>query len=356
MARSLAIRRGVPHPSVEPRSWAFRRGTLPLAGRLAAEAPAEPFVERYRHRATTGTRGSLSWGAGGSPNGLARDLRPDEAFGPVFTSSRSTNRCRSSASRRSCFTWPCRPRSRPPSCVLPTSHPTARRHQVTAGILNLTHRRSHANPEPLEPGSVEEIRVQLRGMGYRFEAGHRIRVSVASSAWPVVWPSPFLTEFALHGGAAAPSRLILPVVPPGRRSGRSAAAGVQGLATGRPRTSRSADHPTRPAGRILDDVVEGSVTVTFHDGGSDALHDGRRLYAAETIWLTARDADPARALLDADVVYRWWEHDHTIEIRARSTQASTATDFDLSVDLEVDLDGTSFFKRRWEEQIPRDLV
>ena len=46
-------------------------------------------------------------------------------------------------------------------------------------------------PEPLEPGRVEEIRVQLRGMGYRFEPGHRIRVSVASSAWPVVWPSPF---------------------------------------------------------------------------------------------------------------------------------------------------------------------
>ena len=97
-------------------------------------------------------------------------------------------------------------------------------------------------------------------------------------------------------------------------------------------------------------MVDGSVTVTIHDGGSDALHDGRRLYAAETIWLTARDDDPARALLDADVVYRWWEHDHTIEIRARSTQASTATDFDLTVDLEVDLDGASFFKRRWEER------
>ena len=75
-----------PHPSVESRSWAFAAGSLPLAGSLVAEAPAEPFVERYRHRATTGTRSSLSWGAGGSPNGLARDLRPDEAFGPVFTS------------------------------------------------------------------------------------------------------------------------------------------------------------------------------------------------------------------------------------------------------------------------------
>ncbi len=344
-----------PHPSVEPRSWAFAAGSLPLAGRLAAEAPAEPFVERYRHRATTGTRGSLSWGAGGSPNGLARDLRPDEAFGPVFTSAPLDEPL-------SILGFPEVVLHLAVSAPIATAvvrladvAPDGTSAQVTAGILNLTHRRSHANPEPLEPGRVEEIRILLRGMGYRFEAGHRIRVSVASSAWPVVWPSPFLTEFELHGGAATPSRLILPVVPPAGGPGDLPPPAFKVSPPDVPDVSLGGSSDP-PRWEILDDVVDGSVTVTFHDGGSDALHDGRRLYAAETIWLTARDDDPARALLDADVVYRWWEHDHTIEIRARSTQASTATDFDLSVDLEVDLDGTSFFKRRWEEQIPRDLV
>ena len=43
--------------------------------------------------------------------------------------------------------------------------------QVTAGILNLTHRRSHDAPEPLEPGRVEEIRVAMRPAGYRFLPG-----------------------------------------------------------------------------------------------------------------------------------------------------------------------------------------
>jgi hypothetical protein len=96
--------------------------------------------------------------------------------------------------------------------------------------------------------------------------------------------------------------------------------------------------------------------VTIHDGGEEILHDGRRLYAGETLRLTARDDDPARAAMDADVVYRWWEHEAAIEIRARSLQTSTETDFDLSVDLEVDLDGEPFFRRRWEERIPRRLV
>jgi hypothetical protein len=159
----------------------------------------------------------------------------------------------------------------------------------------------------------------------------------------------------LHGGAATPSRLILPVVPPAGGPGDLPAPVFKITPPDIADVSLGGSSDP-PRWEILDDVVDGSVTVTIHDGGSDALHDGRRLYAAETIWLTARDDDPARALLDADVVYRWWEHDHTIEIRARSTQASSATDFDLSVDLEVDLDGASFFKRRWDERIPRDLV
>ena len=43
-------------------------------------------VDPLPHRATVGTSGALSWGAGGSPNGLARDLRPDELRGLTYTS------------------------------------------------------------------------------------------------------------------------------------------------------------------------------------------------------------------------------------------------------------------------------
>jgi hypothetical protein len=118
-----------------------------------------------------------------------------------------------------------------------------------------------------------------------------------------------------------------------------------------------------PAWRIEEDVLEGSVTVHTHEGGEDIVPDGRRLYSAETLRMTAWDRDPARAELDADVVYRWQEREAgrgdtltEIEIRARSRQSSTATDFDLSVRLEVDVDGERFFERDWDETIPRRLV
>jgi hypothetical protein len=115
--------------------------------------------------------------------------------------------------------------------------------------------------------------------------------------------------------------------------------------------------------RIDEDVISGAMTVHVHDGGETIVPDGRRLYAAETLRMTAWDGDPGRAELDAHVVYRWQEREADregeltrIEIRADSRQTSTATDFDLAVSLEVDVDGARFFERSWHETIPRDLV
>ena len=103
---------------------------------------------------------------------------------------------------------------------------------VSAGVLNLTHRHSHAEPEPLEPGVVEAIRVPLRTAGYRWAAGHRIRIALASQQWPVLWPSPLPATFSVRRGAATPSRLELPVIPAGGWSRRRTRARVPHDATG----------------------------------------------------------------------------------------------------------------------------
>jgi hypothetical protein len=111
-----------------------------------------------------------------------------------------------------------------------------------------------------------------------------------------------------------------------------------------------------PVWSITDDVIAGTVTVTIHDGGEDVLDDGRRLYSAETLTVTASDADPSHATMDADVVYRWQDHGSATEIRARSVQTSDAATFGLSVDLDVELDGEPFFRRTWRESVERRLV
>jgi putative CocE/NonD family hydrolase len=345
-----------PHPAGTMRDRWFAGGSVPLVGRLTeGTGDTNDAVDRYTHRATVGTRAALSWGAGGPPNGLARDLRPDEALGPTYTSEPLDEAVEILGVPRVVLHLAA---SAPVATVvvrLTDVAPDGASAQVSAGILNLTHRHSHVDPEELVPGAVEEVIVDLRPAGYRWIRGHRIRVSIASSAWPVIWPSPSEAEFELHHGPTMPSRLVLPVVPPAGDPGDVA---VPAFKTTPPALAETGGEGAAddPIWRITNDVIAGTTTVTVHDGGEDVLDDGRRLYSAETLTMTASDADPAHASLDADVVYRWSEHDFETEIRARSIQTSDAATFQLTVDLEVDVDGEPFFRRSWRESIERRLV
>jgi hypothetical protein len=225
--------------------------------------------------------------------------------------------------------------------------------QVTAGILNLTHRESHTDPSPLEPGVATEVRVVMRSIAYRFLAGHRIRLSVASSYWPVIWPSPFAAEYGLHLGGGADSRLVLPTVPSGDGSVavppfKTTSAGLRELG------SYNGEPPTWT---VIDDVIDGSLTVTSSEFGQSVMPDGRTsLYTGERLEMTARDDDPAAARLHNEVVYRLRDNGSEMLIEASGTLRSTATDFHMNVGLRVSLDGAPFFERGWLETIPRRLV
>lgn len=62
--------------------------------------------------------------------------------------------------------------------------------RVSYGILNLTHRNSHAAPEALAPGVVCSVKIRLCDVGHRFGKGNRIRLALSNAYWPIVWPSP----------------------------------------------------------------------------------------------------------------------------------------------------------------------
>jgi uncharacterized protein len=61
---------------------------------------------------------------------------------------------------------------------------------VTRGILNLAYRNGHTVPVPLEPGVPTAVEIELEATSWIFEAGHRVRLSLAGSDWPNTWPPP----------------------------------------------------------------------------------------------------------------------------------------------------------------------
>ncbi len=80
--------------------------------------------------------------------------------------------------------------------------------RVTYGVLNLTHRDSHEHPEPLEPGQQYRVRIKLNDIAQTFPAGHRFRIAVSTSYWPLAWPPPRPVRLTILTGA---SRVIMPV-------------------------------------------------------------------------------------------------------------------------------------------------
>lgn len=87
-------------------------------------------------------------------------------------------------------------------------HPDGHIARVSYQLLNLTHRKSHENPEPLEPGRFEDITIKLNDCGHRFEKGHRVRISISTAYWPIAWPAPYDATLTLR---TRMSTLSLPV-------------------------------------------------------------------------------------------------------------------------------------------------
>ncbi|MEZ4711062.1 MAG: CocE/NonD family hydrolase [Caldilineaceae bacterium] len=336
------------YPPPDQREQTFFFG----ANTLLPAAPDEAAADEYIHRPTLGGRGSLCYGGGAPPNGLSRDLRPDEALSLTYTSA---------------------PLTEPldvlgfPRVVLyvqssaPVAHAVVRltdvapngvSSQVSIGILNLTHRHGHANPQPLTPGEVYEIPISLKATGYRFQPGHRIRLSVASAYWPVIWPSPYAAVSQLHRGAATPSRLVLPVLPADRPIVEPPA-----FKTSPPRLIDVGEYLYEPpVWQIIEDVIKQSVTVKLYGGDMVILPNGVTLFNSEKLEMTAYHQEPAYARMYNEVLYKLRNHGYQTEIRATGSIHSTADAFHIDIQLMVHLNGNRFFEKSWLESIPRQLL
>jgi putative CocE/NonD family hydrolase len=80
---------------------------------------------------------------------------------------------------------------------------------VVRALRNLALDDALENPVALTPGRVFEAVIDLPTTAYAFEPGHRIRVSVSASYWPMAVPAPYPTDIRLDEAGCV---LILPAI------------------------------------------------------------------------------------------------------------------------------------------------
>ncbi|HXF61478.1 MAG TPA: CocE/NonD family hydrolase, partial [Caldilineaceae bacterium] len=222
---------------------------------------------------------------------------------------------------------------------------------VTKGVLNLTHRDSHTDPSPLTPGEVYALQIELDATCWRFAPGHRIRLSIAAADFPNSWPSPKPHTGRLYFGGARGAHLSLPLLPPQPEP-------LQGpvFRPPTPYEPQTASYSDKPIWSVTRDHIAGSASVRIGTSGRSRISDSVELTRSADATATVSEADPAHATIQCvnQVVLHWPQR--TIETTARAQIESTATTFQVTIQLAITMGGLPYHTRQWTRSIPRHLV
>ncbi len=228
---------------------------------------------------------------------------------------------------------------------------------ITRGFCNLMHRDGDMAPTAVVPGDAMEVTVPLHGIGYRLAAGHRLMVQLASTYWPILWPSPEPVTLSIVPGtswlelpiradeADAPQPRALPV--PERKTSRRP---VTRLREGSLERSLSTDLTTGiQSSRVcIDGGVFGPVgRVRLDDTGTELGDISERIYAIDP-----NDPLSARATMEQESLFE--RSDWSVRIKTKSVMTATKTDFHLRASVECWDGGTPFHEVEWEHRIPRN--
>jgi len=230
--------------------------------------------------------------------------------------------------------------------------------RVTYGLLNLTHRDGHAEPEPLVPGQWYRVRLQLNDIAHAFAVGHRLRLALSTCYWPLAWPPPEPVALTLRSGS---STLELPVRPP-------RAEDAELVPFAEPESAPTTEHTKlrhTPLRRTIEiDLTSGEMVYTlFGDGGE---FGGASLARIEDIDLELgytllrryriNENDPLAAQAEFVQSSSMRRRDWSVRIEARTRLSATAESFQFTGDLEAFEGEQPFARRDWALTLPRRLL
>ena len=226
-------------------------------------------------------------------------------------------------------------------------HPDGTATRITFGVLNLAHRESNSQPAPMPKGEPVSVRLFLDACGWRLLPGHRLRLAVSTSYWPMILPPPTDPGVTIE---VASLRLALP-----------RAEGLLEVEVAEPENPdplpRYIEHTPSTTERSLTRALDGSATAyrIYEDTGRSE-HPETGLATREVreeVWRIG-----ARSPLDMTGDAHWIceKHREGWSIRTESAMklACTRNNWIVSGSIKAFENGEEVFTRAWEERVPRD--
>ena len=310
----------------------------------SAVAPAAAVT--FQSAQTTGSEGGcwISWSCDTDSPG---DQRPDDARSRVFDSPPLGERLEILGQARAVLDVACDQPEALVAARLCDVDDTGASTLVARGVLNLTHRESHAAPRPLAPGTRYRIEVPLAAVAYSFPPGHRLRLALSTSLWPLAWPSPRPATMTLFAGE---SRLELPQ--------RSPAGDVAPPAFLEPEEA-----PLTGYVQLEEDISEivvghdpatGRIEAVWDESGRFRLADGLIHGYRGRDTYTIVEGDPLSAAATSMWSFDSARGDWQARVEAQSRLTSDESDFHVTCSLDAYERDVRVATRTWEATIPRD--
>ncbi len=197
------------------------------------------------------------------------------------------------------------------------------------------------------PGKRERVRLQLNDAGFRFPAGHRIRLVLSTTYWPMVWPVAEVASVTVFAGTLiVPVRArqpgeTLPVLPPPVTAPPARRTVLQ---EGRSRQESGLDAGEH-FGRLIEEPSVMRIDDIGIEIGNESSHECR-----------IRDDDPLSARAELRRVQTVRRGAWQVRTELVTRFSATRETFRVQARLTAHEGDAQVRQRDWDETIPRDLL
>jgi len=222
--------------------------------------------------------------------------------------------------------------------------------RVTYATFNLAHVNGSDKVVRLTKGKQYKVRVPLIDAAYSFAKGHRIRVAVSTTYWPLIWPSPEPVTLTLATGKSA---LNLPVRPPSPRDKKPPRFEAPESA---PAVAKTALTPGSRNRTVRTDLGKGETVVEVTDTSGRNRYDEIDLIAearSKERYSVVED-DPLSATAEVTWTWEFERKDWRIRTESLTHVSCTKRDFVIRGKLEAYEGEKRVFSREFEERVRRN--
>lgn len=291
------------------------------------------------YEATKGHQSGFWWGE------PTDDLRDDDAYSFTFDTDTLKQKVEIIGFPKVKLKVSCTAPQATFSARLEDVFPDGRVSLVTGALINSSHRKSSLEPQLMQPGQKYDLDFDMHFTTWTFKPGHKIRLAVSNSQFPMAWPSPYKMTSTLYFGDG--TCITLPQTTTQRQLVRLP------LPEARAKRPNATNYPETTLVNLEEDLLKNTVTwreVMQHDYD---LAD-KKYSIIRTVEHRASAKNPADAAF----------HGHMQTVIKGKDTVGLATDMNVTSDLndfqvvfsrELKKNGKVVKSKTWSEKMKRQF-